>query len=51
MSSCAAFCYTSCPKGFVRVRHFGFLANRRRATTFATLLSVALARCHKPRQR
>ena len=28
------------PKGFVRIRHFGFLANRRRST-FAPVLSVA----------
>jgi hypothetical protein len=26
------------PKGFVRIRHFGFLANRKRATKLATLL-------------
>ena len=31
------------PKGFVRIRNFGFLANRRRATAPAALLS--LARC------
>ena len=29
------------PKGFVRIRNFGFLANRRRATLLATLLSPA----------
>jgi hypothetical protein len=32
MSSCAAFLLHLLPKGFVRIRHFGFLANRRRAT-------------------
>ena len=28
------------PKGFVRIRHFGFLASRRRAALLATLLST-----------
>src|ERR1019366_5919245 len=28
------------PKGFVRIRHFGFLANRRRATLLAALLAT-----------
>jgi len=32
MSSCAVFLLHLLPKGFVRIRHFGFLANRRRAT-------------------
>jgi hypothetical protein len=32
MSSCDASGYILLPKGFVRIRHFGFLANRRRAT-------------------
>jgi len=31
MSSCAVSC-ASTSKGFVRIRHFGFLANRRRST-------------------
>ncbi len=30
------------PKGFVRIRNFGFLANRRRATFLAALLSFCL---------
>jgi hypothetical protein len=29
------------PQGFVRIRHFGFLANRRRKTLLPTLLAVA----------
>ena len=32
MSSCAASCCICSPQGFVRIRNFGFLANRRRAT-------------------
>ncbi len=28
------------PKGFVRIRHFGFLANRRRATTLPLCFPV-----------
>ena len=32
MSSCDASGYILLPKGFVRIRHFGFMANRRRAT-------------------
>ena len=39
MSSCADFFFTCCPKGLVRIRHFGFFANRRRET--------ALARCRE----
>jgi hypothetical protein len=31
-SSCAASCCIILPQGFVRIRNFGFLANRRRAT-------------------
>jgi len=33
MNSCVAFLLHVLPKGFVRIRHFGFLAHRRRATT------------------
>jgi len=32
MNSCAASSCNLLPKGFVRIRNFGFLANRRRAT-------------------
>ena len=39
MSSCAASCFTCCPRGLVRIRHFGLFANRRRET--------ALARCRE----
>ena len=35
MSSCAASCCICSPQGFVRIRNFGFLANRRRATTLS----------------
>jgi hypothetical protein len=40
MSSCAVSSCMCFPKGFVRIRHFGFLAHRRRATLFAPLLST-----------
>ena len=33
MSSCAALLLHLLPEGFVRIRNFGFLANRKRATT------------------
>jgi hypothetical protein len=39
------------PKGFVRIRHFGFLANRRRSTLLP-LCFAALAQLHpRPNQR
>ena len=34
MSSCAVSCFTCCRVGFMRIRNFGFLANRRRSTLF-----------------
>jgi hypothetical protein len=35
------------PQGFVRIRHFGFLANRRRATTLPLCFQL-LGAVHKP---
>ncbi len=47
MNSCAASCCTSSPKGFVRIRNFGFLANRRRATTLPLCFQL-LGAAHQP---
>ena len=39
------------PKGFVRIRHFGFLANRRRATLLAAVLRRSPRQLHRKTNR
>ena len=39
------------PEGFVRIRHFGFLANRRRATTLPLCFQLLGAHTHMPNKR
>jgi hypothetical protein len=52
MSSCADFSCTCSPKRFVRIRNFGFLANRRRATSLPLcfqLLPSTVSAADQPR--
>ena len=51
MSSCAASCCIYFLEGFVRIRNFGFLANRRRANTLPLCFQLLGSRTHKPKHR
>jgi hypothetical protein len=48
MSSSAVSCPHLLPRGFVRIRHFGFLANRRRATLLPLCFSITRPRTTTP---
>ncbi len=44
MNSCAASCSTCSPRGFVRIRNFGFLANRSRTVSLPLCFQLLSSR-------